>query len=85
MSSDRPTRDAEEDKARPSEGRKQPSPRSLAGAGFEFASVTAGLALLGWWLDGKWGTAYWLTTIGCFIGIIGGTYKIWRTGKRFFD
>lgn len=57
---------------------------TLVHAGFEFAAVTAVLALLGWWLDGKWGTEPWLLVIGLAIGLIGGLYKLWKTGKRFF-
>lgn len=53
-------------------------------AGIEFTAVTAALAGLGWWLDGKWGTDPWLMIIGLAMGLIGGTYKLWRLGRIFF-
>ncbi|MEX0774885.1 MAG: AtpZ/AtpI family protein [Phycisphaeraceae bacterium] len=58
---------------------------ALAGAGLEFAGVVAILTLLGWWADGKLGTAPWLVISGMAIGLIGGMYKLWRIGKRFFE
>jgi len=42
------------------------------------------LALLGWWLDGKWGSRPWLLLVGTTVGVTGGLFKLWRTGKRFF-
>lgn len=62
-----------------------PSPMLLASAGLELAAATAGLALGGWWLDGKLGTGPWFMIVGLAFGVIGGTYKIWRVGKRFFE
>jgi F0F1-type ATP synthase assembly protein I len=66
-------------------GRKEPSPLALVGAGFEFAAVITILGLGGWWLDGKWGTKPWLLITGVTIGLVGGIYKFWRTGRQFFD
>ena len=61
-----------------------PNPLSLMGAGIELAGAVGGLALLGWWLDSKWSTGPWLMCIGLAMGLIGGTYKLWCMGKRFF-
>lgn len=52
--------------------------------GIEFAAVVAILTLAGWWLDGKWGTSPWLLLTGMFISAIGGLYKVWRLGKKYF-
>lgn len=70
---------------RPGQTRRRPiSPLLFLGAGIEFTAVTAALALLGWWLDGQIGARPWLMVIGLAVGLIGGTYKLWKTGKRFF-
>jgi uncharacterized membrane protein len=69
----------------PPKGRKEPSPLAFVGAGFEFAAVIAMLGLGGWWLDGKWGTKPWLLIAGVAVGLFGGIYKFWRTGRQFFD
>lgn len=63
---------------------KEPNPMGLMGAGVELAGAVGGLALIGWWLDGKWATGPWLMCIGLSIGLIGGIYKLWRLGKQFF-
>ena len=65
--------------------RAEPSPMAFVGAGFEFAAVTAIMAGIGWWLDRTWGTDPWLLITGLGIGVIGGMYKLWRQGRRFFD
>lgn len=64
--------------------RSEPSPWSLVSAGMELGLVTALFTLGGWWLDKKWGTTPALILVGLFIGVVGGTYKLWRTGRRFF-
>jgi F0F1-type ATP synthase assembly protein I len=58
---------------------------ALMGAGLEFAGGVLVLTLLGWWLDGKWGTGPWLMITGLAIGFFGGMYKLWRLGRNFFD
>ncbi len=63
---------------------QEPNPYSLFGVGFEFAGAVGGLTLVGWWLDRRWQTQPWLMCLGMTIGVIGGIYKIWRLGKRFF-
>lgn len=47
-----------------------------SGAGLELAGATAGLALLGYWIDGKFGTKPWGILAGVFIGIVGGLYNL---------
>lgn len=71
----------------PSKRGSQPKPRPMAmmGAGLEFGGVVALMCLLGWWLDTKWDTSPIFILIGLFIGTVGGIYKLWRLGKRFFD
>jgi F0F1-type ATP synthase assembly protein I len=47
-----------------------------SGVGLELAGATAGLALVGYWIDGKFGTAPWGILGGVFIGIVGGLYNL---------
>ena len=47
-----------------------------SGVGLELAGATAGLALVGYWIDGKYGTAPWGILAGVIIGIVGGLYNM---------
>jgi len=47
-----------------------------SGVGLELAGATAALALVGYWVDGKFGTSPWGILIGVFIGIVGGMYNM---------
>jgi ATP synthase protein I len=47
-----------------------------SGIGLELAGATAGLALVGYWIDRKYGTAPWALLIGVIIGIVGGLYNL---------
>ena len=49
-----------------------------SGAGLELAGATAGLALVGYWVDSKYGTSPWGILIGVAIGIVGGLYNLVR-------
>ena len=83
--------DRQEGDARPSNalaGRRraaQSSPWALAGAGMELAAVIGVLTWFGWWLDTKWHTTPWLMFLCLMVGLIGGTYNVWRVARRFFD
>jgi F0F1-type ATP synthase assembly protein I len=47
-----------------------------SGVGLELAGATAGLALVGYWIDTKFGTSPWGIIGGFFIGIVGGLYNM---------
>jgi F0F1-type ATP synthase assembly protein I len=47
-----------------------------SGVGLELAGATAGLAFVGYWIDGKYGTAPWGILSGVLIGIVGGLYNM---------
>jgi len=49
-----------------------------SGVGIELAGATAGLALVGYWIDGKFGTSPWGILGGVVIGIVGGLYNLVR-------
>lgn len=49
-----------------------------SGVGLELAGATAGLALLGYWIDRRFGTAPWGFVVGVIIGIVGGLYNLVR-------
>jgi F0F1-type ATP synthase assembly protein I len=49
-----------------------------SGVGLELAGATAGLALLGYWIDGKYGTTPWVMLGGVVIGIVGGLFNLVR-------
>ncbi len=47
-----------------------------AGAGLQFALTFLGLGLVGWWLDGRLGSAPWLLICGIVVGAAGGMYSL---------
>jgi F0F1-type ATP synthase assembly protein I len=47
-----------------------------SGVGLELAGATAGLALVGYWFDGHFGTRPWGTLTGVVIGLVGGLYNL---------
>jgi len=49
-----------------------------SGVGLELAGATAGLALIGYWVDGRFGTRPWGTVIGVVVGLVGGLYNLVR-------
>jgi F0F1-type ATP synthase assembly protein I len=49
-----------------------------SGVGLELAGATAGLALIGYWVDGRFGTRPWGTVVGVVIGLVGGLYNLVR-------
>ena len=56
--------------------RRYPGWVRYSGVGLELAGATAGLALVGYWIDGKFGTSPWGVLIGVLIGIVGGLYNL---------
>ena len=56
--------------------RRYPGWVRYSGVGLELAGATAGLALVGYWIDGKFGTSPWGILIGVFIGLFGGLYNL---------
>lgn len=53
-----------------------------SGVGVELAGATAGLALLGYWLDGRFGTSPWGVLTGVVIGLVGGLYNLVKESLR---
>ena len=60
------------------EDRRFPSWVRYSGVGLELAGATAGLALVGYWVDGRFHTSPWGILIGVVIGIVGGLYNLIR-------
>jgi ATP synthase protein I len=58
--------------------RRYPGWVRYSGVGLELAGATAGLALIGYWIDGRFGTSPWGTLVGVIIGIVGGLYNLVR-------
>lgn len=50
------------------------------GVGVEVAGAVILFTLLGWWVDGRFGTEPWGILIGAFIGLGGGMYNLVREG-----
>jgi ATP synthase protein I len=49
-----------------------------SGIGLELAGAVGGLALVGYWIDGKFGTKPWGILAGVVIGLVGGLYNLIR-------
>jgi F0F1-type ATP synthase assembly protein I len=58
------------------EDRRFPGWVRHSGVGLELAGAVAGLALVGYWIDGKFGTTPWGILGGVIIGIVGGLYNL---------
>jgi ATP synthase protein I len=56
--------------------RRAPGWIRYSGVGLELAGATAGLALVGYWIDGRFGTSPWGFLGGVVIGITGGLYSL---------
>lgn len=51
----------------------------FAGLGIEIAAAVGLLSLLGWWIDGRLGSAPWGLVIGAMVGLIGGMANLLRS------
>ena len=56
--------------------REQRGSMRYAGAGIQFGLTIALMALLGNWLDGRYGTSPWLLILGVALGFGGGTLSL---------
>ena len=65
--------------------RPKAKPMAMMGMGLEYGAVMAVFCLAGWWLDSRLGTSPWLMLVLVTIAMIGGMYKLWRFGKRYFE
>ena len=52
-----------------------------SGIGLELAGATAGLALIGYWIDGRFGTTPWGMLGGVVIGLVGGLFNLVRESR----
>lgn len=50
-----------------------------AGLGIELVAAVGLLALGGWWIDGRFGTAPWGLAVGALLGLVGGMAHLVRT------
>lgn len=50
-----------------------------AGLGIELAAAVGLLSLVGWWIDGRFGTAPWGLVVGAVVGLVGGMANLVRT------
>ncbi|MEE8277521.1 MAG: AtpZ/AtpI family protein [Thermoanaerobaculia bacterium] len=57
-------------------------PIRLAGLGLELAAAVVGLALLGIWIDRRYGSDPWGVVICASIGFVGGLYNFVRAAIR---
>jgi len=75
------------DGTQPRDGKRprQKGSLAVATAGLEIGLAIVGLTLLGRWLDDRYGSTPWLMLVGLGIGMIGGTYNVWKIGRSFFD
>ena len=55
-----------------------PSWIRYSGIGLELAGAIAGLAFLGYWIDGRFRTTPWGMLGGVVIGLVGGLYNLVR-------
>ena len=58
--------------------RRFPSWVRYSGVGLELAGATAGLALVGYWIDRRFGTQPWGMLAGVVMGLVGGLYNLVR-------
>jgi F0F1-type ATP synthase assembly protein I len=49
-----------------------------SGVGLELAGAIAGFALVGYWIDRRYGTDPWALLVGVILGLVGGLYNLVR-------
>ncbi len=52
------------------------------GLGTELAASVAGMTLLGYFLDGHFGTSPWLLLTGAGVGLVGGFYNFFKEVQK---
>jgi F0F1-type ATP synthase assembly protein I len=57
---------------------KNPSWVRWSGIGFELVGAVAGLTLVGYWIDHRYGCQPWGVLIGAGLGLVGGMYNLIR-------
>lgn len=50
----------------------------VTGLGLTWALSVLFFLLIGYWLDGRWGTLPWLTMAGAFVGAAGGFLSLYK-------
>ncbi len=55
----------------------------FTGAGFTFLAELGSMTALGWWLDGRWGSAPWLMCLGAALGMTVALYHLLRAASAF--
>ena len=63
-------------------GRSMRALASLGGLAFSMAALIVLGALLGHYLDRRWGTAPWLTFVGTLLGIAAGFFEVFTQAKK---
>ena len=48
-------------------------------AGTQYAASIVVCLLIGWWLDGKYGTSPWFVVSGVILGAVAGFYNLYKT------
>ncbi len=61
-----------------------PDPKrwQMTSSGLELVGVMGVLAGIGYYLDGRFGTAPWGVIVGALVGIVGGLYRMVREASR---
>lgn len=54
----------------------------VGGLAFVLGATTALGALIGYYLDGRWGTAPWLTLVGTLLGMAAGFFEVVTVLRR---
>jgi F0F1-type ATP synthase assembly protein I len=77
-----PQKPEDEDKERQSFSSMFGESAPFLGAGIQLGIGVILMALLGWWLDDKWGTTPWVLLAGVFFGAGAGMYQFIRSVNK---